>query len=147
MTQVVRFNDLEKLAKADLIKLGAQHAQNLLDEGFTDAVVATVQVKKALEYLKAFMGQLDYETRLALTRDPLGWEDIMGAHLSISSTGDRLGYQMDSNYCKLEKKLKDRKALLDLAYKSEDAIYDSEGVQVEKVKIKSHSKETLMVKI
>jgi len=145
--QIIRYNDLAKLDKHDLQKLGAQHAQLILDEGFEDATVLTVKARKALEYITHFLKGLDYETRLQITRDPEGWKDIYGAHLSLSSTGHKLGYQMDQKYIDLEKKLKDRKALLDLAFKSDDAIFDSEGVQVEKIKVKTQSKETLSVKI
>jgi len=147
MSQIIRFKDLLKLDKKGLHQLGASHAVDAINGGNYDATVLTVQARKAAEYIKAFIGALDYETRLQLTQDPLGWEDVYGAHLSLSSTGDRLAYESDDQYMHLVKRMAERKALLDVAYKSEEAIFDSLGEQVEKVKVKTYSKEMLKVKL
>lgn len=144
---VVRFKDVEKLDKKGLQQLGAQHGQALLDDGFHDATVLTVQARKAKEYIEAFIKQLDYETRAQITQDPEGWKDIYGCTLSISSTGDRLAYEQDSMYAHLKAKLQERKQLLDLAFKQSEEVYDSLGDQVPKVGIKTPSKETLKVNL
>ncbi len=146
MSQVVRFNDVVKLNKKELIQLGASHAQEILNEGFEDATVLTVQAKKAREYIQAFLDGLEYKTREQLTQDPNGWEDIYGASLSLGSTGDRLAYLTDPKYSQLSIALKQRKEILDLAFRS-DEMFDSDGELVPKIKIKTHSKETLIVKL
>lgn len=142
---IIRFKDVEKLDKLGLQKLGAAHAQMILDDGFQDATVLTVQARKAKEYIEAFLKQLDYETRAQITQDPEGWKDVFGVTLSLSSTGDRLLYEKDDQYAHLSRKLKERKRLLDLAHKQSDEVFDSLGEQVPKVGIKTPSKEILKV--
>lgn len=142
---IIRFKDVEKLDKLGLQKLGAAHAQMILDDGFQDATVLTVQARKAKEYIEAFLKQLDYETRAQITQDPEGWQDVMGCTLTLSSTGDRLLYEQDSMYAALKGRLQERKRLLDLAHKQSEEIFDNLGDQVPKVAIKTPSKEVLKV--
>lgn len=70
---------------------------------------------------------------------------LNGVRFSLSNTGDRLDYEKDVLYKSLKDKLKDREDLLKLAFKSGDVIYDSDGVEVPKVPIKTHSKSVIKV--
>lgn len=141
------FESVEKLDKKGLSNFGQIHARNLLEDGFHESVVLTVQAKKAIEYLKAFALECDYQTRKDLMEQYNSKADIFGANLSLSSSGDRLDYEADPIYYELKTKLKEREDLLKLAFKSSDSIYDAMGAEVMKVPIKTHSKETLKVKL
>ena len=57
-----------------------------------------------------------------------------------------LDYEKDDLYKKYKKQLSDRKSLLDSVYKSGSVLFDSEGVEVPNVGVKSYSKDSLSVK-
>ena len=62
-----------------------------------------------------------------------------------STGGAILDYQADHKVVELEYLLKERKALLDTAFKSREPIFDSEWVEIPKVPIKSYRKDSITV--
>jgi hypothetical protein len=64
----------------------------------------------------------------------------------MRNTGDRLDYATDPIYAQIQEQLKEREALLKVAFKSKQPIYDEHGAEVPKVPVKTHGKEALVVK-
>jgi hypothetical protein len=62
------------------------------------------------------------------------------------NTGDRKDYSSDPIYADLERQLKERKELLDTAFKSTKPMYDEHGAEVPKVPIKTFGGEVLKIK-
>ena len=71
--------------------------------------------------------------------------DYRGVKFTFKNGSKALQYKEDDVVNSLEEKLKERKDLVKLATQSKDVIYDSDGVQVDKVSIK-HGKDSLSVK-
>jgi hypothetical protein len=65
--------------------------------------------------------------------------------ISHGNTGDRLSYEDDIVYKDILKALKEREELLKLAYKSSETIFDSKGVEVPKVSVKTPSSSYIKV--
>ena len=117
-------------------------AQALLDAGYADVADAFVDATRIAEYLTTFIGAL----KKHISIEEYGKEyALKGAKISFRGTGDRLDYEQDEVYANLKQTLKEREALLKLAHKSKDMIFDSEGVEVPKVGIKTVSKETVVI--
>jgi hypothetical protein len=70
-----------------------------------------------------------------------------GVNVSVSQGATILDYNQDIIYDDLAAKLKERKALLDLAYRQTDPIYDNDGIQVPKVKVKNYHKDSFNVRL
>ena len=71
--------------------------------------------------------------------------DYRGVKFTFRNGSKSLQYKEDDIVQSLEEKLKERKDLVKLATQSKDVIYDSDGVKVDKVSIKS-GKDSLSVK-
>ena len=71
--------------------------------------------------------------------------DYRGVKFTFRNGSKALQYKEDDVVQSLEEKLKERKDLVKLATQSKDVIYDSDGVQVDKVSIKN-GKDSLSVK-
>lgn len=147
MREIVKLKEFEKLDKAELQQLGKSLARAKMDEGYSDAVVLTVLARKAVEYLSSYAAELNSDARAELESYDNNTADIYGAKLELSSTGHRLDYEADPVYSELQEKLKQRQALLKIAYIQNEAVFDSAGKEVPKVPIKTQSKEVLKVKI
>jgi len=124
--------EVKAKAKEDVIRL--------LDEGDTDLAEAMIDATRVAEYLTNFVKEL---------RDHIGEEfdkyEVKGSKFSFRGTGDRLDYDQDEVYASIKESLKQREELLKLAFKSKDMIFDSEGVEVPKVGVKTPSKQTLVI--
>ena len=77
------------------------------------------------------------------------WEQHKDAYPNCTYTngGFLLDYSGDPVYSEIQDKLKERKELLDMAFKHKEIIFDSEGAEVPKVKIKSYRKDSINVKL
>ena len=127
--------------KKDCTAKGIELANSIVDRGEVQPYQALSNVVRLNELLK------NLETELRKHVDVEGKElQWNGVTFTERNTGDRLDYANDEVYSNLQKKLKQREELLKTAYKSDEAIYDSEGVEVPKVGIKTHGKITLNVK-
>lgn len=145
--ELIQLKPFETLEKKELQELAKKTARELMNEGYSDAVVLTVLARKASEYLAAYAQELNSDARAELQNYDNNQADIYGARLELSSTGTRLDLEADPVYSNLQEELKQRAALLKMAYLQEKPVYDSEGVEVPKVPIKSPSKEVLKVKL
>ena len=126
----------KKMAKQQ----GVEAAKTLLDKGEISAIDALSNFARFKEVVESFVSELRKNADL-----PEKEYEKNGVKFSMRSTGDRFDYSKDEVYAELHRKLKDREELLKLAMKSKDVIYDSEGVEVPKVGVKTYGKETLII--
>ena len=143
--KLIKLKNFEKLSKSDLQAEGKAIARLLLDEGFSDASVMTVQARKALEYLTAFVGEIDSELRDEVHNSG-GEMNIFGATLSLSSSGDRLDYEADGVYLELKEALKSRAEWLKRASNTSDEV-KVHGEIIPPVPLKTASKEVIRIKL
>ncbi len=135
---------INEQSKKELIATATKEASNIIDGGMVDASYTLLTAKKLVEYAGALIKGLESSVRAEVGRNAEGLA-ISGAHFTIGSTGDRLDYMQDDEYARLHSKLKDREAILKVAYKMKEVFYDSDGIEIKRIGIKSPSKETLKV--
>jgi len=117
-----------------------------------DTVRKFMESQNQLEVLK-FAKKLKYFTEILLKESESEamqvWDQYKSDFPDMNYTqgGVILNYNEDPIYTDLQGRLKERKELLDLAYKQKDIIYDASGVEVPKVKIKGYRKDSINVKI
>ena len=128
-------------SKKDCQNKGTELAKSIVDRGEVQPYQALSNVVRLNELLKNLETEL--RKHVEIEGKELQWN---GVTFTERNTGDRLEYANDEVYSNLQKKLKQREDILKTAYKSDEAIYDSEGVEVPKVGIKTHGKITLNVK-
>lgn len=126
--------------KKEAIAQGKKAGKEILDRGEVTPTNALSNVVR----LKEFINSLESYLRGNIEINETHTEN--GVEFSLRNTGDRLDYEQDPVIAELKKKLKDREDLVKLACKSGDDIYDSEGVRVEKVPVKTHGKQVLSLK-
>lgn len=126
--------------KRDAVKAGAKAAKEILDRGEVTPINALSNVAR----LKEFFNSLEKELRGKIEIFETVTEN--GVEFSMRNSGDRLDYEADELYAELKQKLKDRESLLKTAYKAKETFYDSDGVEVPKVPIKTHGKLGLTLK-
>jgi len=141
--QLIKLKEFSILSKHELSVKGSVAARQMMEEGFHDASVLTVQARKAVEYLSSFINELDSDTRAEIKGDGL---EVYGAELSLGSTGDRYDYEQDTEYCRIKKQLAERANWLKMASTSKDEVV-IDGAIVEPVRIKTASRETLRIKL
>lgn len=129
------------LTKGQIEALAIDEAKTMLET--TNAIDAHIILKKANLFLATLMKENE---KSAL----MDWNESANDfyfNVSYNQGGKILKYEEDPVYKELKDKLAERKKLLDTAFQMKDPIFDSEGIEVPKVKIKSHRKESLNVKI
>lgn len=119
---------------------GVEAAKALVDAGEVDVIDALSNFTRLEELVRAFVSELRRSVEL-----PEKEYVKNGVKFTMRSTGDRYDYAQDDVYATLQKKLKDREELLKLALKSDQTIYDSDGVEVPRVGVKTYGKETLVI--
>lgn len=135
-TELRLLPDVLALGKIELQTIGEAEAKRLLDEGFVDATKLLVDSKKYVELLTAFNKAVKAAAVVELEQSN-GVVGIGTTKITLGNTGDRLDYAADPIYAEMKKTLDDRTALLKLAYKASSAIFDSEGIEVPKVPVKT----------
>ena len=139
-------NDLSirfpELSKKEIEIVATEKAKNLINEGELNEFQALASVTRLETFCSAFKKEL----RNTMPEIPEKEYKAYGVSFSTMNTGDRLDYESDEVYKELNDKLKARQELLKLAYKSKDSIFDSEGVEVPKVGIKTFGSEVIKLK-
>jgi hypothetical protein len=128
------------IPKKEIVQKAKDDVKSMVDSVEVDIAEAVVDATRLSEYLKVFVSELRNHVD-----DKYDKYECKGVKLSFKGTGDRLDYECDEVYSKLKERLKAREELLKLAYKSKDMLFDSEGVEVPKVGVKSASKQTLNI--
>jgi hypothetical protein len=95
---------------------------------------------------KAFWETFEKSARDKVNGVPEKNYKAFGCEFSTMNTGDRKDYSSDPIYADLERQLKERKELLDTAFKSTKPMYDEHGAEVPKVPIKTFGGEVLKIK-
>ena len=67
--------------------------------------------------------------------------------VSLTRGAALLDYEKDPIYADLAYRLKERKQVLDMAFKMKDSVYDNEGIEVPKVPVKDYRKDSLNVRL
>ena len=71
---------------------------------------------------------------------------LHGVSFTLKNGGTKLDYEVDHVYSELTAKLKARKELLDIVHKTGNQLFDDEGIEVPIVPVKTHIKDSLIVK-
>jgi len=129
------------LTKGQITALAIDEAKNMLET--TNAIDAHIILKKANLFLSTLMKENE---KAALMDWDSSAKDFY-TNVSYNQGGKILDYDSDHVYKELKDKLAERKKLLDTSFQMTDPIFDGEGVEVPKVKVKSYRKESLNVKI
>jgi len=122
-----------------------QAAKIQVDAMWEGGQVDELQALATTERNKAFWTEISTQIRKKIKDVPEKNYRAFGCVMSMSNTGDRKNYEDDCIYKDIAEQLKDRKDLLDLAFKSKDVIYDSHGAEVPKVGIKTFGSEVIKV--
>lgn len=131
-----------EMTKKEIIAQAEQNAKQLLDAGEINEFDALASAERLKHFTDTFVKEL----RASIDQLPEKTYKRGNVEFSMRNSGDRLDYASDEMYASLQAQLKQREELLKLAYKSDQPIYDHEGVEVPKVGIKTHGKEVLTIK-
>ena len=135
-TNLILRQDVLALGKVELQTMGEAEAQRLIDEGWANPVQLLVDSKKYLELLTAFNKAMKGAAIEELEKNA-GKAELSGSKIVLGNTGDRLSYADDPIYADLKAKLDARVEVLKVARKQADAMYDSEGIEIPKVSVKT----------
>ena len=131
------------ISKKEIKVKAKEDSDRLLDEGELDVAEVFTDATRVAEYLAEFIKNI----KPSINESEYGKSyDIKSANISFRNTGDRLDYEQDEVYKELKEQLKAREALLKMAYKSKDSIYDGEAAEVMRVGVKTAGKETIVIK-
>ena len=144
MSNLIIPSSINSLNKKEIQQLAVDSANALLNEGIQSPLAMYVTCKKIIEYYSTLVDKLkDSATDSGYKFNK---QITLGAKVEIRNTGDKLDYSSDTIYAELEAKLKARKELLNFSYKSYSAtIFDEEGIEVQKIPIKTNGVESLFV--
>ena len=144
MSNLIIPSAINSLDKKEIQQLAVDSANALLNEGIQSPLAMYVTCKKIIEYYSTLVDKLkDSATDSGYKFNK---QITLGAKVEIRNTGDKLDYSSDTIYAELEAKLKARKELLNFSYKSYSAtIFDEEGIEVQKIPIKTNGVESLFI--
>jgi len=113
-------------SKKEVVKATTNFITDLLDSGEYNIHELLSQSKRASESLEVINSEI-------LKRLPQENFEAFGLKGTFKNGGEKLNYSEDHIIAELEKKLAQRKELVKTATKSDEPIYDSEGLEVTKV--------------
>ena len=113
-------------SKKELVKQSTNFITNILDSGEYNIHELLSQSKRASESLEVIKSEI-------LKRLPQENFEEFGLKGMFRQGGEKLNFSEDEVVAELEKKLAQRKELVKTATKSDETIYDSDGVEVTKV--------------
>jgi len=112
--------------KKELVKQSTNFITNILDSGEYNIHELLSQSKRASESLEVINSEI-------LKRLPQENFEAFGLKGTFRNGGEKLNFSEDHLVSELEKKLAQRKELVKTATKSDETIFDSDGVEVTKV--------------
>jgi len=128
------------MTKKEVQKKAEEDVKRIMAEGSTKIAEAMIDTTRLAEYLVNVAKHLKKHVGEKYDK-----YEVKGSKFSFRGTGDRLDYDQDEVYASIKESLKQREELLKLAFKSKDMLFDSEGVEVPKVGVKTPSKQTLVI--
>ena len=113
-------------SKKELKKSSLEFANGIVESGdynITEVYSQALRLKESLTTIESIL------------KDSLPQEkfEAYGIKATYRNGGDTINFKDDEVIKQLEKKIAERKELLKVALKSENSIYDSEGIEVPKV--------------
>ena len=138
---------LLQLKKEDIVAMAQQDVDNNIQGGYTLGVESLAMYKKLMLYAETALKQSANYAINEIDNYDNAETKFMGVKVWKTNTGDRLDYDQDITHAELKAKLKERADLLKHAHKMSDQIYDSEGVAVPKVAVKTHGKEVISISV
>jgi hypothetical protein len=124
-------------SKKELQNSSKAFARQLIDKGQVNVYEVYSQARR----LKESLDIIEKELKDSLPDESFESFGIKG---SFRNGGSVANYSDDTTYSQIKKQLDDRKTLLDTALKTDETIYDSEGVEVPKVS-KTQRKSSLSI--
>jgi protoheme ferro-lyase len=132
-----------ELSKKDIQNIGSQQATELMAAADKDEFGALSFAERTKSFWDSFCDKLREE----IVKQ--GFDDKFSAHgieFGTRSTGDAYDWDLDEEYSRIKKQLKEREELLKLAIKSQNPIYDHQGVEVPRLPKKRAGYKTLTLK-
>ena len=122
MTQdlIMPLSVIEFIGKEEIKQLATNNVNELLIRGEQSPLKQYVLFKKIAEYVSVAIDKLKDSAQVEGAR--FNKQYSYGAKVELRYTGDKLDYSSDLIYQELEIKLKQRKELLNMAYKSIGAV-------------------------
>ncbi len=129
-----------KLTKGQLQAMAIETVKTWLD---------TVSALDALTFAKRLKVFTDQLISYSEGQAKMVWDQEKSNYPNMTYTqgGAIKDYEEDPIYASIKLMLSQRKELLDAAFKMNEAIYDHDGVEVPKVKVKNYWKDSINVKI
>lgn len=117
-----------------------------VEEGDISPVEAWVYIHQVKAAIEIIMNDSSLRDKVREITD-IGAAEIQDFTIRKTTGGAILDYEADHRYVELKYLLDERKKLLDTAFKAKSEIYDSQGVQIPKVPVKSYRKDSITVTI
>lgn len=144
MTDVIVISEFAQMSKRDIQQSAHNAASIELAEGNTNPLERFILAKRAITFLEGYSETLKPQAMTEAEKYGKSG-NAYASKFELKNSGDRYDYSSDPVYAQIEAQLKARKELLDVARKSKDSIFDSEGVEVPKVPVKSHGSNTIAI--
>lgn len=127
-----------------------------LTTDFVDAVIQAIEdgelsAVEAWVYLNRIQKAIEALTSDSILRDRVrelteaNVQEIASFEVKKVTGGAILDYEADHKYVELKYALDERKKVLDTARKMKEALYDSEGIEIPKVPVKTYRKDSITV--
>ena len=136
--EIERFKS--KLSKGQLEAMAVDTVKNYMDE------ISALEILSFAKKLKVFSDTLIKESE---AEAKMVWDHEKSDYPNMNYTqgGAIYDYKEDPVYASIALMLEQRTELLKTAVKLKDPVYDSEGIEVPKVKVKGYRKDSINVKI
>ena len=137
------------IAKESAIKSAQSNINTLIDgvnSGDIDALPVYATFDKLEKLFKEAKAKVEEQGRTEAERHGNKTFKLHDVSFTLKNGGTKLDYEVDHVYAELTAKLKARKELLDLVHKTGNQLFDDEGIEVPIVPVKTHIKDSLIVK-
>jgi len=139
--EVEQLSYAQDFTKKEAQKAGKQLAKDVLDRGEENPKSVMTNLVRLSEVVNNATKEL--KDNLEVDKS----ETLNGVTFERRQTGNRLDYEKDAEYKRLKMLLKQREDLLKQATYSDDDVFDpNTGEVINAVPVKTHSKETLVIK-
>lgn len=137
------------VAKESVIASAQSNIDTLINgviNGEIDALPVYATFDKLEKLFKEAKSKVEEQGRDEAERHGNKTFKLHGVSFTLKNGGTKLDYEVDHVYSELTAKLKARKELLDIVHKTGQQLFDDEGIEVPIVPVKTHIKDSLIVK-
>jgi hypothetical protein len=140
--------DLLEASKKQLFDIGKAAAEVDLETALQNPSEHLIAAKKALELLTGYVSEIQNAVHDEIyNTGEQGVIHVGSSSITLGSTGDRLDYMNDDVYASIHYQLKQREGVLKHVSTGGDKIFDSEGVEIKPVPLKSAAREIIKIKL